>query len=82
MIKRVLEQLSNNIYIFGVSTETSYSKPLEHNVAYIPITSSSHATSVTSKNMVPYNLIGRWRCSADRRKTACKCFTASILALI
>ena len=28
------------------------------------------------------HLIGRWRCSALSRKTACKCITASNLALI
>ena len=28
------------------------------------------------------HLIGRWRCSADSRKTACKCITASNLAII
>ena len=30
------------IYILGVFTEKPYSKPLECNVIYIPITTSSH----------------------------------------
>ena len=34
-----------NIYILGVFTEKPYSKPLERNVVYIPINTSSHATS-------------------------------------
>ena len=38
-----------NIYILGVFTEKLYSKPLEHNVVYIPITTSSHMMSVTSE---------------------------------
>ena len=37
------------IYVLGVFTEKSCSKPLERNVVYIPITTLSHATSVTSK---------------------------------
>ena len=32
--------------------------------------------------MTLYNLIGRRRCSAVSKKIVCKCFTASILALI
>ena len=36
-------------YILGVFTERPNSKQLEHNVVYIPITTSGHATSVTSK---------------------------------
>ena len=58
---------------------------LERNVIEIPITTSSHATSMTSKQTIAfYNLIGCRRCSAvdtAARKAACKCFTASILAL-
>ena len=38
-----------DIYILGVSTEKPLNRPLERNVAYIPITTSSYATSVTSK---------------------------------
>ena len=38
-----------NIYILGIFTEKPYSKPLERNVVYIPITTSSHTTSMTSK---------------------------------
>ena len=37
-----------NIYILGVFTEKPSSKPLESNVVYIRITTSSHATSMTS----------------------------------
>ena len=36
------------IYILGVFTEGPYSKPLERYVVYIPITTSSHDTSMTS----------------------------------
>ena len=34
----------------SVFTEKLYSKSLERRVVYIPITISSHATSLTSKN--------------------------------
>ena len=37
------------ILTFGVCTEKPCTKPLERNVDYIPITTSCHATSVTSK---------------------------------
>ena len=41
---------------------SQYSKPLESNVVYIPKTTSSHTTSLTSKlTMVLCNLIGRRR---------------------
>ena len=40
------QMLSVNIYILDVFTENPYSKPMECNVVYIPIT-SSQATSVT-----------------------------------
>ena len=55
---------------FGVITEylhswciffeqKAHSKPLEYNVVYIPITTSNHATSMTSEyTMTLYNLIG------------------------
>ena len=38
-----------NTYILSVLTEKPYSKPLERNVVYIPITTSSHATLTKSK---------------------------------
>ena len=61
------------IYYLGVVYEKPYSTLLERSVVYIQITKSSHATSVTSKkNVALYNLIGRRRCSAVGRKTACK----------
>ena len=37
-----------NIHILDVLTEKPYSKPLEHNEVYIPVTILSHVTSVTS----------------------------------
>ena len=37
------------IYILGVFAEKSYSKPMERNVVYIAITTTSHATSMASK---------------------------------
>ena len=37
-----------DIYMLCVFTEKPYSKPLERNVVYIPITTPSHATSMTS----------------------------------
>ena len=40
----VLMYMFGNIYI-GEFTEKPYSKPLEHNVVYIPIIILSHATS-------------------------------------
>ena len=47
MISKI--KLYSNIYILGVFTEKPYSKSLERNVVYIPITKSSHMTSKTSK---------------------------------
>ena len=54
--------------------------------------SEKHSSLYFSNNIKPldvndvkinlYNLFGRRRCPAVRRKTACKCFTASILGLI
>ena len=38
-----------NIYILGVCAEKPYIKPLERNIVYIPITTSSNATSMPSK---------------------------------
>ena len=38
-----------SIYTFCVFTEEPFSKPLEHNIVYIPVTTSGHGTSVTSK---------------------------------
>ena len=56
---------------------------MERNVVYLPIPISSHATLMTSKYTMAFcNLIGSHHCSAVSKKTACKCFTASILALI
>ena len=43
-------QPSKYIYILDIFTEKSYGKSLERNAVYIPITTLSHATSVTSKN--------------------------------
>ena len=37
--------INPNIYILGVFTEKSYSKPLERNVVYIPIITLSHVMS-------------------------------------
>ena len=62
--------------LLGVFTEKPYSKSLEGNEVYIPITCD------VKINMVLYSLTGHQRCSAVSRKTACKCLTASILALI
>ena len=54
--------LFSYIYILGVFTENPYGKLLESNIVYIPITTWSHATSVTSKiNMSLCYLIGRRR---------------------
>ena len=36
------------LYIHGVLTEKPNSKPYECNIVYIPISTSSHVTSVTS----------------------------------
>ena len=41
--------LFTNIFILGVFTEKPYNKPLERKVVYILITTSGHATSLTSK---------------------------------
>ena len=49
MAHDICHPLFIDIYILGVSTEKPLNKPLERNVAYIPITTSSHATSMTSK---------------------------------
>ena len=38
-----------SIYTFGVFTEKPYSKPLEHNTVYIPVTTSGHGMSMMSK---------------------------------
>ena len=43
------DRLYLNIYILGVFTEKPYSKILERHVVNIPITTSGHSTSVTSK---------------------------------
>ena len=48
------------IHIFDTFTEKPFSKPLDRNVVYIPITSLSHATSHDVKiKMVLYDPIGR-----------------------
>ena len=82
-----------NIYILGVFTEKPYSKQLECNLVYIPIITLSHATSHdfkwhqnkpwlstiwldVSDVMMSLTLFRCWQ------KNACKCFPASILALI
>ena len=56
-------------------TEKSY-EPFERNVNYILTTKSSHATSLASKSR------GSLQSGWTSAETACKCFTASILALI
>ena len=82
-----------NIYILGVFTGKPYSKPLEHNVVYIPIITLRHATSHDFKwRQINHGSLQsdwtsatswrHWRCSAVSRQTACKCFPASMLALI
>ena len=43
------EDITSIIYILGVFAETLYSEPLECYVVYIPITTSGHKMSVTSK---------------------------------
>ena len=48
IVKTVVSQ-EWNIYPLDVFTEKPYSKLLERNVGYIPITTSRHVTSVTSK---------------------------------
>ena len=48
-LKFVQITLHTFIYMLSVFTEKPYSKPFERNVFYIPITTSNHATSVTSK---------------------------------
>ena len=51
---------SINIYILDVFTEKLYSKLLTRKVLnYIPITTSSHATSKYTMTLTSYNLIGR-----------------------
>ena len=67
-----------NVCLLGVFTDKSCSKSLGRNSVYI----ESRDVNEVKINMALYNLIGRQRCSAVSRKTACKCFTASILALI
>ena len=50
--------LLGNIYILCVATEKPYSTPFARNVIYIPITTLSHATSMTSKfTFVLFNLM-------------------------
>ena len=72
------------IYILGVFTEKSYSKPLARNVVYIPIIILNHATSHDHSSLqsdwTSATSWRHWRCSVISRKTACKCFPASILA--
>ena len=58
-----------HIHRFDVFTEKPYSKPLERNLLYIPIITTSLATSVTSEQtMALYNLVGRRRCLAVKKK--------------
>ena len=45
----IIMMIATYIYILGIVTEMFYSKSLERNVVYIPITTSNHATSVMSK---------------------------------
>ena len=57
---QVSQNINSNIYILCVFTEKPYSKPLERGVVYIPITTSGHATSMTSKQIMALcNLTGR-----------------------
>ena len=49
--------LKSYIYILSVFTEKPNSKPLDRDAVYIPMITSSHATSMTSK-LALYNLIG------------------------
>ena len=53
---------------------------LELKVVYISVTTSSPAMSVTSEYiMALYSRIGRRRCSAVSRKTACKFFSKFLM---
>ena len=54
--------------------------PCYCNVVYIPIITLD--VNGVRINMSLYSRVGRRRCSAISRRTACKCFTASILAFI
>ena len=47
--KELLQYVNHNIYILDVFTEKPYNKALECSEVYIPITTSNHATSMTSK---------------------------------
>ena len=49
--------LDTYIYIHGVFTEKPYSKPLECNVVYIPITALSR-TKVNYKGIIPFSRLG------------------------
>lgn len=49
VVSSIKLELSVNIYIIGAFTEKPYIKPLERNEVYIPITTSSHMTSMISK---------------------------------
>ena len=71
------------IYILGVLTEKPYGKSFERNVVYIPITKlkSHHVCDVKIK-MTLYHLMGRRRCSAVRRKNACKRSTCTTSFLV
>ena len=54
-VNNIHNSLLHYIYILGAFTEKSYSKPMERNVVYIPITTSSHETS--KYTTVLYNLL-------------------------
>ena len=49
MVYKTAKTSIENIYVLGVFTEKPYSKSLDCNAVYIPITTSNHATSATSK---------------------------------
>ena len=56
------EVLHTNIYILWEFNEKPYSKPLERNVVYIPVTTPSlRDVSDVKINMAVYNLTGRRR---------------------
>ena len=73
-----------HIYILDVFTEKPYSKSLERtcNIVYIPVTTSSNAMSMMPNKHGSLQLDGLSRCSAVRKNTVCKYFTASILVLV
>ena len=76
-IGKIYSKLLLYIYILGVFTEEHYSKPLEQNVVYIPITTPYDVSDVKINHGF---LQSDWTLvlSAVSRKYVCKYFTASV----